>query len=269
MPVSSARLLRCRVPSDDRKPLSSSLTCPIILGVVPAFIPELFTGAVITIDGPAGSGKSTTARLLAEKIGFDYLDTGAMYRTITLLVEQRGGDLNDERELLDLLTEFDAVFTIAQDRERGTRVHLGHEDVTDLIRSSAIDRRVSAVSALPQVRKCLVRWQRRRAARGNVVLEGRDTGTVVCPDADVKIYLEASLAERAARRAREQGRPAADDELQRDLANRDQADSERAHGPLRKPDDAIVVDTSSLSISQQVEMVYQICRERLRERRGK
>jgi cytidylate kinase len=146
-------------------------------------------------------------------------------------------------------------------------VFLGDEEVTAAIREPAVDREVSAVSALPAVRRFLVRWQRRRAAQGNVVLEGRDTGTVVWPNADVKIYLEASLSERAARRARQAGSSSGANDWAADLARRDRADSERVHSPLRKPDDAVAVDTTPLSIEEQVERVHSICVVKLSARR--
>lgn len=233
-------------------------------------IPDLFRGAVITIDGPAGSGKSTTARLLAARLGFEYVDTGAMYRAVTLLADRLGTDLDREPDLEAVLKEMEGRFRTAQG-DGGMRVYLGGEDVTDQIRTPRIDRLVSAVSAHPAVRAFLVKWQRQRAAAGNVVLEGRDTGTVVCPGGDAKIYLEASLGERARRRIRERGesddaRPLAQEED--NLQRRDRADSGRAHGPLRQAADAIVIDTSTLSIEEQVEAVLRACENRLRAKRG-
>jgi cytidylate kinase len=229
-------------------------------------IPTEFTGRVITIDGPAGSGKSTTARLLARRLGFEYLDTGATYRAVALIVKRHGVDLADDNAVEGMLSRFALRF---EAREDANHVFLGGEDVTAAIRTPEIDKLVSPVAAHVGIRKCLAAWQRERAAHGNVVLEGRDTGTVVCPDADVKIFLDASLETRARRRQkdfRKAGLPDSLDELQRDIVRRDRADSERAHGPLKRADDAVVLDTSGLTIDAQVETVYNVCLERLTKR---
>lgn len=224
-------------------------------------------GPVITIDGPAGSGKSTTARMLAARLGFAYLDTGAMYRAAAVLANRLGTHLGDEGEVETMLERLDLAFSPPFPNDDRPRVFLSGEDVTDLIRTPLIDRLVSAVAAHPAIRRHMAGLQKRFAQRGRVVLEGRDTGTVVCPDADVKIYLDASLAERARRRINQRSEEESPEKMQREQAEldrRDRADRERHHGPLRQADDAIIVDTSNLTIDQQVDKVYRICAERLR-----
>ena len=226
-------------------------------------IPPEFRGQVITIDGPAGSGKSTTARLLARRLGFEYLDTGATYRAVALMAKRGNVDLADDAAVRQMLAGFVMHFEARAD---ANHVFLNDEDVTAAIRTPEIDRLVSPVAAHVGIRRFLAAWQRERAAHGNVVLEGRDTGTVVCPNADVKIFLDASLGTRARRRQmdfRQAGLPDAIDELQKDIVRRDRADSERAHGPLKRADDAVVVDTSDLTIEAQVERVYNVCLKRL------
>jgi cytidylate kinase len=225
-----------------------------------------FSGKVITIDGPAGSGKSTTARLLARRLGFEYLDTGATYRAVALMTKRGNVDLADDDAVSAILGRFELRFKA---RDDANHVFLDDEDVTAAIRTPEIDKLVSPVAAHVGIRNFLAAWQRKRAAHGNVVLEGRDTGTVVCPGADVKIFLDASLGTRALRRQkdfRSAGLPDALDELQQDIVRRDRADSERAHGPLKCADDAVVIDTSDLTIDAQVEKVYNLCLERLTAR---
>jgi cytidylate kinase len=218
-----------------------------------------FRGKVITIDGPAGSGKSTTARLLARRIGFEYLDTGATYRAVALMAKRMNVDLADDEEVERMLRQFDLHFEAKAD---ANHVFLHGEDITVAIRTPEIDRLVSPVADHLDIRQFLATWQRGRAKDGNVVLEGRDTGTVVCPDADVKIYLQASLDTRARRRERDFRRAGLGDsleELKKDIVRRDRADTERAHGPLKAADDAVVVDTSDLTIEEQVDKVYNVC----------
>lgn len=224
-------------------------------------------GPVITIDGPAGSGKSTTARMLAARLRFSYLDTGAMYRAAALLGDRLGTQLGDEGQVQALLDRLHLAFAPPHPGDDRPRVLLDGHDVTDAIREPKIDKLVSPVAAHPLIRRHMAALQRRFAQDGNVVLEGRDTGTVVCPDADVKIYLDANLEERARRRITQRAEAASEDKLDREeaeLDRRDRADRERTVGPLRIPDDAIVIDTSNLTIADQVEQAYRICKDRLR-----
>ena len=198
------------------------------------------TTDIIAIDGPAGSGKSTVARALAERLGWSMLDTGAMYRAVTVEVLRQGVDAGDR----------DAVTHIAQMCEIRTRprVHINGCDVHDLIRSDEVNVAVSEVAANPGVREALVQRQRfvAREESGGLVVEGRDITTVVFPDARVKIYLTASLDERA-RRRREEG--------QESLTRRDHADSSRVSSPLRQAPDAHVLDTTGLGVNQVVEEI--------------
>lgn len=205
----------------------------------------------IAIDGPAGTGKSTLARRLAERLGGAYLDTGAMYRVATLQVLRRGIDPEDAAAVVAATA--DLPLEIGTDAG-SERVLLDGEDVGAEIRTARVTGTVSAVSAVPEVRANLVELQRRLAAGGGtVVLEGRDIGTVVLPDAEVKIYLTASPEVRAQRRTeqdRAAGREADYAEVLADVQERDRKDSTRAASPLRPADDAVVVDTSDLTLDE-------------------
>lgn len=202
---------------------------------------------VVAIDGPAGSGKSTVAKKLAEALGLDYLDTGAMYRAVTLAALDRGIDPGDQPGIADLGQ------SVQIDLQVDGTVTIDGVDATRQIRSPEVTGAVSAVAANPELRSELVARQRHWArSRGGGVLEGRDIGTVVFPDADLKVYLTASAEVRARRRAVESraGDVAA---VAADLARRDAFDSGRDHDPLRQADDAIIVDTSDLSIDEVVD----------------
>ncbi|HYQ87309.1 MAG TPA: (d)CMP kinase [Bacteroidota bacterium] len=221
---------------------------------------------VIAIDGPAASGKSTTARLTADRLGYVFIDTGAMYRAVTLRALEEKLDLGDERLIGKLAKEMQLTFEHSRDE---FKVKVNGRDVTRAIRSPAVTKAVSRVSAIKQVREIMVRQQRRIAQGGGVVIEGRDIGTVVLPDADLKIYLVADVKERARRRARELqggGIEVPVDTLKGELEERDQRDASRVNSPLRKAPDAIELDTSRLSVEQQVEYVVQKAREILRSR---
>jgi cytidylate kinase len=220
---------------------------------------------VIAIDGPSGSGKSTTARLLAEWLGYLYVDTGAMYRALTLKVLRAGIDPGDSEGISRIALQAEVRL---EPRPGRVRVLLDGEDVSDDIRTSEVTRHVSAVSEVPAVREVLVAAQRVLGAEGGVVLEGRDIGTVVFPDADVKVWMEADLGTRAARRRLElAGRGASPEveEVAEDLARRDAHDSGRRHSPLKRASDAVNVDTTDLTIEEQVEVVAALVRERLEE----
>jgi cytidylate kinase len=211
---------------------------------------------IIAIDGPAGSGKSTIAREVAKRLGVHYLDTGAMYRTVTLLALDAGLVPDRIPEAADLAAKTDLRFIDRQDDL--TRAFIGDREVTDDIRGRVVSQNVSAVSADAAVRALLTARQRQEAARGDVVLEGRDTGTVVFPDADVKVFLVASIEERARRRREQllaQGIDEPLDELAADIAARDAYDSGRALAPLRKADDATEIDTTGMTIAEVIEAV--------------
>jgi cytidylate kinase len=206
---------------------------------------------IVAIDGPAGSGKSTIAREVAKCLGMHYLDTGAMYRTVALLALEAGLLPDRIPEAAGLAAKADLRF---EDRSDDlTRAFIGNREVTDDIRGREVSKAVSPVSADPAVRALLTVRQREAASRGDVVLEGRDTGTVVFPDADVKVYLVASIEERARRRREQllaQGTDQSVDELIEDITARDAYDSGRAIAPLRKADDAVEIDTTGVTIPE-------------------
>jgi cytidylate kinase len=218
---------------------------------------------VIAIDGPAGSGKSTTAKLLATRLGFTYLDTGAMYRCVTLAAVERGIPVSDEKAVAKLAGEVKIEFVPTGD---GNRVILNGRDVTLDIRTRKIDAQVSPVSAYKGVREKMVSLQKRIAGAGDVVAEGRDMATVVFPHADLKIFLVADLKTRAMRRCRQLesfGLHTTVEEQTAALSSRDLFDSERANSPLKKDPEAVVIDTSGMSINEQVERAYELSAERL------
>jgi cytidylate kinase len=206
---------------------------------------------IVAIDGPAGAGKSTVARRLAERLGFRYLDTGAMYRAVTWLAMQEGVDLSEGERLGGLAQEHPVEFD-----EHG-RVFIADTDVTSLIRQSRIDRQVPVVASHPEVRRVMRARQRELAEQSDAVVEGRDIGTVVVPDAEVKVYLTADAAVRTRRRQAERPDIGAD-ALATDLRARDKED-----GPRMQPaDDAIQIDTSELQVDGVVEQIERLVRER-------
>jgi CMP/dCMP kinase len=200
---------------------------------------------VVAIDGPAGAGKSSVARALADALGFTYLDSGAMYRAVGLMTLRHGGAASDQAERLRL--------------ELGDRVVANGEDVTEAIRAPEVTEAASFVATNPRVRAALVQKQRELLSSGDWVAEGRDIGTVVAPDAGVKVFLTASPEERARRRADEIG---ADVEtVLRDQALRDAQDSSREHSPLEIAPGALELDTTGLSLDEVVERIVQLVRE--------
>jgi CMP/dCMP kinase len=200
---------------------------------------------VVAIDGPAGAGKSSVARALADALGFTYLDSGAMYRAVGLMTLRHGGAASEQAERLAL--------------ELGDRVVANGEDVTDAIRAPEVSEAASRVATNPRVRAALVEMQRRLLASGDWVAEGRDIGTVVAPDAGVKVYLTASPEERARRRAAELGTDA--ETVLRDQALRDAQDSSRAHSPLAIAPGAVELDTTGLTLDEVVERIAALVRE--------
>jgi cytidylate kinase len=208
---------------------------------------------VIAIDGPAGSGKSTVARALADRLGLDYLDTGAMYRAVAFAAIRRGVDPDDAATVGHLAREIDLAV--------GDTVMVDGADATIEIRSPEVTRAVSVVAANPEVRKELVTRQREWAeAHGGGVIEGRDIGTVVFPNAELKVYLTADDSERAARRSKEM-LDLHYDQVAADIARRDHADSTRTSSPLSVAGDAVTVDTTGLDIAQVVDKVAALLSE--------
>jgi cytidylate kinase len=210
---------------------------------------------VITIDGPAASGKSTVARLLAQRLGAVFLDTGAMYRAVTLAAMQKGARLSDEQALLDVLNNTKFEF---REGENGMRVFIDGADATASIRRQDVTENSRYIAAAPKVRAALVEMQRDFAAEHKkVVTEGRDQGTVAFPNADVKFFLTADIETRAKRRMNElkDASKATLDSLVRSIEQRDAKDSSRAEGPLKAADDAVLVDTTDLNLEQVVELL--------------
>jgi len=212
-------------------------------------------GRVIAIDGPVGAGKSTVARALARRLGFRYVDTGAMYRSVAWAAVHRGVSLSHEHAVAGLARELDIEFVPGPS---GQGVLVNGEDATEAIRRPEMSEASSIVSAYPAVREAMVDLQRRMGTAGDVVMEGRDIGTVVFPNAEVKVYLDASLDERAGRRFRElqaKGEAVTYEEVRRALEDRDRRDSTRAHSPLRVAPGAIVVNSTGRVVDEVVDEI--------------
>ena len=217
---------------------------------------------IIAIDGPSAAGKSTLAKRLAKELGFTYLDTGAMYRALALKVLREGIDIGNDGMLTELIGR--TAIDLLED-EGKLHVFLDGEDVSELIRTPEVSQMASKASALKTVRQWMLFLQRALGQRGDVVAEGRDIGTVVFPDAEVKIYLDASAQERARRRVeelRQSGRQVGLDETLREMVERDKRDSERDLAPLCKAADAIAIDSSALDAEALAQKVMQEIREK-------
>ena len=218
----------------------------------------------IAIDGPAASGKSTTARLLAKKLGYLYIDTGAMYRAATLSVLRAGIDIHDEQAVVEHVKKIKISLKIIDGVQR---TFLNGENVSGLIRTPEINQVISVISSYPGVRQVLIEQQRQLAREGGVVMDGRDIGTVVLPDAELKVFLVASLEERARRRQLDMERQGIQmdlEEIKKEIARRDELDSSRSAAPLKKAADARQLDTTHLTIKQQVEIIYQWALEKIK-----
>lgn len=213
----------------------------------------------IAIDGPAGAGKSTIAKLCAKKMNLVYVDTGAMYRAVALYLLESGIDVNDKAAVADKCkgAEVDIKY------EDGVQnVYLNGNNVTGRLREEAVGNTASVTSAVPEVRAQIFSLQRGLADRGGVIMDGRDIGTVVMPDAEVKIYLTASSEVRATRRVKElqeKGEPANFEEIKKDIEDRDHRDMTREISPLKQAEDAILVDTSDMTIDEVVDKICSLC----------
>lgn len=220
---------------------------------------------IVAIDGPSGAGKSTVAKAVAKELGFSCLDTGAMYRSIAWRALQDGVALDDEEGLGAIARTYDIAFGHVEGDPVPRRVFIGDDEVTDAIRAAEIDRAVSPVSAVPAVRAALLDQQRRIGNAGNYVVEGRDIGTVVFPDAAVKVFLTASDEERAHRRVRQnvdRGIGSIDyDEVLADLRRRDEADASRETAPLRAAEDAVQMDSTGRYIEEVIEDICALARK--------
>lgn len=218
---------------------------------------------VVAIDGPAGAGKSSCARRVATELGFSFLDTGAMYRAATWNAVHRGIDLDDAEALAEATRQMELVLDETAD---GVRVTVDGHDVSQAIRTPEITRIIYKLDQRPAVREHLVELQRRFALRGPIVAEGRDMGTVVFPAARCKVFLDASVDERATRRMRqleEKGMPGDFETIRREIAERDEMTRTRAVAPLRPAEDAVIVDSTGLTLDEVVAALVALARERL------
>ena len=211
---------------------------------------------VVAIDGPAGSGKSTIAKALAQKLGFVYLDTGAMYRAITYLAISKS-IVDEIPKVIEITRNIDLKLSF----ENGvTRVFVDDVEITEKIRTPEINAKVSDISRIPEIRQEMVRIQRSLGKKGNLIAEGRDTTTVVFPEADLKIFLTATLEERAKRRFleyQEKGQHTDLEDVKKSIENRDYIDSHREVSPLKKADDAFVIDTTNMSVGSEQKLILE------------
>jgi cytidylate kinase len=212
---------------------------------------------IVAIDGPAGAGKSTIARRLAERLGFTYIDTGAMYRAVGLWALRQGMDVTDMHRMEQL------ALAAAIELLPGSRILLNEEDVSSAIRTPEVSDAASKVSVIPAVRRALVEKQRELAETTSVVMEGRDIGTVVFPHAEVKIFLDADPEERARRRYQEAPNKAPVEQVAREMRERDQRDRSRAEAPLTQAPDAVYVDSTGLTPDEVEEAILKVIRARV------
>jgi len=223
----------------------------------------MHSAPIIAIDGPAGSGKSTAAKNLARALGFTYIDTGAMYRAVTWKAIKNGIDLDNEPALVDLTRD---ISLRLEPENSATRVFVDGTEVTDAIRNEAVSRQVYHVAAEPRCRELIVRKQREMGKNGGVVAEGRDIGTVVFPDAELKIFLSAEPGERARRRCEqlaEAGMHPDYNDVLREIELRDKRDAEREASPLRKAPDAVAVDNTGCTAEETIEKLLDVVRRSL------
>lgn len=216
---------------------------------------------VIAIDGPAGAGKSTVAKRIADRLNYIYIDTGAMYRALTLKALAQGLDLKDREEIIAMARNTGIKFQLKEGTEQ---IILDGQNVTDQIRTNKVSNNVSTVAKIKEVRQRLVKLQRKMSAQGGIVMDGRDIGTVVLPEADVKIFLTATVKERAMRRYEDlkgQGEEVDFTELKEEIMKRDKIDRNREVSPLKKAEDACEIDTTKLSISEVVEKIIGLAKE--------
>jgi CMP/dCMP kinase len=217
----------------------------------------------IAIDGPAAAGKSTVAKIVAEKLTYVYIDTGAMYRSLTYKAIREGVDLNNKIDMIDLLNDTSIELLPG---EAGQKVYLDGAEVTGEIRTADVTNQVSFAAVHEEVRKEMVKRQQMFASEGGVVMDGRDIGTHVLPNAEVKVFLLASVDERAQRRHSEnvqKGYPSDLEKLKEEISARDKIDSEREIAPLKKAEDAVVIDTTSMTISDVVNKIMELALERI------
>lgn len=213
----------------------------------------------IAIDGPAGAGKSSISKRVADALGFVYIDTGAMYRAAALFAIEQGIDIKTQPQLL--IEALDRIQIEFHPGAEGQSVYLNGKDVSERIREADVSIGSSDVAVLPEVRIFLVKLQRELAVKQNVIMDGRDIGTYVLPDAQLKIFLTASVEERARRRCRqleESGKACDFEQIVQDIAYRDQNDSQRSFAPLRQAEDAVLIDTTSLSFEESVKKIKQL-----------
>lgn len=220
----------------------------------------------IAIDGPAASGKSTTAREVARRLGYTYIDSGAMYRAVTLKALRKNISVDDSEKIAGMAKQLELQFGRNDSK---TVIYMDGEDVSEKIRTPQIDQNISPVAANPAVRLIMVQKQRAIGKEGGIVMDGRDIGTVVFPNADLKIFMQATVQERALRRKKEQEQKGVKinlDKVVSDIEYRDQQDSTRNHGPLLKAEDAVEIDTTRLTVEQQIGKILELAKLKIQGR---